>query len=313
MGAKKMKADPMAIPKGYTVVNGPDKKTQYIVPDFVLLSLEQKLAGDRAKSSIKVPSGLWLYPQAKALPTYVTFGGMLHTPSDPPLSSQELLILHGKVQGLQQQLGICYRNASHRLYMAEMEKLIAADAMQKAMERLDRKISKSLKGLADRHNVDSKAAALDNYTGISGSHALFCPLELIAKAHFYSVLERGEVVEVVPLVCTVLNHEDVSICTGFRPEDPSTPEIGTWTLVIVGWDPGIFSLVYRPQGSIVHLNIQGICGSQTKALPTRTDAVNKFLQLVDAGEVVRVSSDSNLRIAHTPEMYLELCRYCQNM
>ncbi|KAH9480106.1 hypothetical protein JR316_0006703 [Psilocybe cubensis] len=161
--------------------------------------------------------------------------------------------------------------------------------------------------------VQGRAAALDNYTGISGGHALFCPSELIAKAHFYSALERGEVVEVVPPVRTVLNREDVSTCTGFRPEDPSTPEVGTWTLVIVGREPGIFSLTYRPQGSIVHLNIQGIRGSQTKALPTRTDAVNKFLQLVDAGEVVRVSGDSNLRIAHTPETYLKLCRYCQNM
>lgn len=62
--------------------------------------------------------------------------------------------------------------------------------------------------------------ALQNYTGISGGHGIFCPSQAIARAHFYSALERGEVVEVIQPVRKVLTRVDVPPCPGFREGDP---------------------------------------------------------------------------------------------
>lgn len=61
----------------------------------------------------------------------------------------------------------------------------------------------------------------------------------------------------------------------------------------------------------MNLNIQGIRGSHTRTLDTRSKAVDMFLQCLDAGEVTRVSGDMDVRIHHTPESYLARCRYCQ--
>ena len=46
------------------------------------------------------------------------------------LSDQENLILHAEVVALQQKLGISYKDASHQLYMAELEKLKVAELMK---------------------------------------------------------------------------------------------------------------------------------------------------------------------------------------
>ena len=48
------------------------------------------------------------------------------------LSKQENLILHTEVLALQEKLGISYKDASHWLYMGELEKLKVADETHKA-------------------------------------------------------------------------------------------------------------------------------------------------------------------------------------
>jgi hypothetical protein len=64
------------------------------------------------------------------------------------LSDQENLILHAEVVALQQKLGISYKDASHRLYMGELEKLKVADETHKAFKNLDKRIT----GLLEYHN-----------------------------------------------------------------------------------------------------------------------------------------------------------------
>jgi hypothetical protein len=58
--------------------------------------------------------------------------------------------LHAEVLALQQQLGLSYKDSSHRLYMAELEKLKIADKNQKAFENLDKRIGDYLKNLSSR-------------------------------------------------------------------------------------------------------------------------------------------------------------------
>ena len=64
------------------------------------------------------------------------------------LSDQENLILHAEVVALQEKLGISYKDASHWLYMAELEKLKVADETHKAFKNLD----KCLTDVLELHN-----------------------------------------------------------------------------------------------------------------------------------------------------------------
>lgn len=65
------------------------------------------------------------------------------------MSGQEKLALHAEVIALQNQLGISYKDAAHRLYMAEVEKLILADKELKAWANLLNGIDNSLRDVAD--------------------------------------------------------------------------------------------------------------------------------------------------------------------
>jgi hypothetical protein len=58
------------------------------------------------------------------------------------------------VLALQQRLGISYKDASHRLYIAEVEKLKVADEQYKAFDSLDKQITKYLKDLNKRFQPD---------------------------------------------------------------------------------------------------------------------------------------------------------------
>jgi len=74
------------------------------------------------------------------------------------LSKQENLILHAEVVALQEKLGISYKNASHQLYMAELEKLKAADESHKAFKNLDKHLTEVLE-LHSKHFGDETSAA----------------------------------------------------------------------------------------------------------------------------------------------------------
>ena len=61
------------------------------------------------------------------------------------LSDQEYLTLHAEVLALQDKLGISYKDASHRLYLAEMEKLKVADEKYKAFKNLKVRIGEFMR------------------------------------------------------------------------------------------------------------------------------------------------------------------------
>ena len=66
-------------------------------------------------------------------------------------------MLHAEVVALQQKLGISYKDASHWLYMAELEKLKVADETHKAFKNLDKRLTKLLKHHNEHFGQDTSA------------------------------------------------------------------------------------------------------------------------------------------------------------
>ena len=81
------------------------------------------------------------------------------------LSDHECLTLHAEVVALQEHLGITYKDASHWLYMAELEKLRAADSAHKAFKNLNNCLETYLKTLnmcfADAGNMSKQSTHAD--------------------------------------------------------------------------------------------------------------------------------------------------------
>lgn len=77
------------------------------------------------------------------------------------LTDRERLTLHAEVKALQARLGISYKDAAHRLYMAEVEKLNVNKRAHKALSTLRSHVELSLKGedmcppKGDRQEVDA--------------------------------------------------------------------------------------------------------------------------------------------------------------
>jgi hypothetical protein len=55
-------------------------------------------------------------------------------------SQRELFLLHAEVEALQKTLGISYKDAAHRLFMAEVERVQKADSAAKAFGELRRRM-----------------------------------------------------------------------------------------------------------------------------------------------------------------------------
>ncbi|KAF8810376.1 hypothetical protein BYT27DRAFT_7281205 [Phlegmacium glaucopus] len=62
--------------------------------------------------------------------------GKIMAPAIPGSSDWECLSAHAEVLALQEQLGISYKDASHHLYMAELERLKSDKKMHKAFANL---------------------------------------------------------------------------------------------------------------------------------------------------------------------------------
>jgi hypothetical protein len=68
---------------------------------------------------------------------------MLTSPQS--LTERELLALHAEVKALQQQQGLSYKDAAHRLYHSEVQKLKVEDVTRKVFLALDREIKTTVK------------------------------------------------------------------------------------------------------------------------------------------------------------------------
>jgi len=66
------------------------------------------------------------------------------------LTDRELLSCHAEVKALQNQLGTSYKDASHRLYMAEVEKLEQQDVTLKTYATMKERMKCSLESFKHR-------------------------------------------------------------------------------------------------------------------------------------------------------------------
>jgi hypothetical protein len=66
------------------------------------------------------------------------------------LTDRELLSCHAEVKALQHQLGTSYKDASHRLYMAEVEKLEQQDVTLKTYATLKERMERNLESFERR-------------------------------------------------------------------------------------------------------------------------------------------------------------------
>jgi len=60
------------------------------------------------------------------------------------LSEREWMALHAEIKAMQQQFGLSYKDAGHRLYLAELARLKEIDKAHKAIVAIRQKIDKTL-------------------------------------------------------------------------------------------------------------------------------------------------------------------------
>ena len=73
------------------------------------------------------------------------------------LSDREYLLLHAEIKALQRSLGISYKDAAHRLYMAEIAKLNKSASAQEYMMRIQNFIDRLMV-----KDIDPVVRAIDN-------------------------------------------------------------------------------------------------------------------------------------------------------
>ncbi|KAF8950431.1 hypothetical protein BDZ97DRAFT_1771257 [Flammula alnicola] len=98
-----------------------------------------------AGSNHPLPSG-----NSEGIPCILLGHKSVVFPADPPLTERELLTAHAEVKALQEQLGLSYKDASHRLYMAEWERLKADEEAKKFFTSLANRTKNSLENFQTR-------------------------------------------------------------------------------------------------------------------------------------------------------------------
>jgi hypothetical protein len=78
-------------------------------------------------------------------------------------SDRERVSAHGEVIALQETLGISYKDAAHRLYMAELEKVKAHEKMAKSFANLQKSVDTTLEmaykaiNEIERNSIDNES------------------------------------------------------------------------------------------------------------------------------------------------------------
>ncbi|KAF8811434.1 hypothetical protein BYT27DRAFT_7089498 [Phlegmacium glaucopus] len=162
------------IPDGYLVIIGHNDQ-RYIVPEFMVPALHQMFEGYRKKDSLEVftatgsVSGLSFSPGQQTCLFNVIGEGKVMAPTIPGTSDRERLSAHAEVLALQERLGLSYKDAAHRLYMAELERMKSDERMYKAFANLQAFTEYTLGSAYDQvRNIET---SLTTDPGNSGSGA----------------------------------------------------------------------------------------------------------------------------------------------
>ncbi|KAF8226058.1 hypothetical protein L208DRAFT_1303823 [Tricholoma matsutake] len=143
------------IPDGYVVIRG-DNGQHYLVPHFMIPATHQAMEAycKKVEFNVHMAHGRVRFPSFQNMtdtPYYYALArNQLMLPADPKLTDRELLSCHAEVKALQNNLGTSYKDASHRLYMAEVEKLEQQDVTSKTYATLKERMEYNLKSFECR-------------------------------------------------------------------------------------------------------------------------------------------------------------------
>ncbi|KAF8230814.1 hypothetical protein L208DRAFT_1280121 [Tricholoma matsutake] len=125
------------IPDGYVSISSDDGQ-QYLVPHFMIPATNQAFKAYQKKLEFNVfnadGGGKSIHSNAN-MPS-LCMANAAATANAKPNCNRELLSCHAAVKALQDQFGISYKDASHCLYLAEVEKLKQQDITLKTYMRL---------------------------------------------------------------------------------------------------------------------------------------------------------------------------------
>ncbi|KAF8799689.1 hypothetical protein BYT27DRAFT_7119810 [Phlegmacium glaucopus] len=144
----------LTVPEGYVLVIG-NNDQQYIVPHFMIPATHQAFEAYQKRLDLHVSTAsggithlAWCMLMLAHL-AVVASSLEFHRRADPTLTERESLGLHAKIKALQERLGISYKGASHRLYMAKVEKVKAKQDTCKAFSSLKMQTERAVKTFND--------------------------------------------------------------------------------------------------------------------------------------------------------------------
>ncbi|KAF9552128.1 hypothetical protein CPC08DRAFT_768530 [Agrocybe pediades] len=185
-GKAKAKATEKAAKSPISLLEAPDGYclgvteggTKYIVPRYLLEDIKSKDAAHRKRSQVireRVEIGSGITEEGE--PEESIGEVLLSFPPDPILSQFDLLQRHSEVMEMRQRHGISYKDACHRLYLAEMERVHAKQEAYYGFRDLEKRIIEALEEVSGsttaQNNVGSgsssrqsgAAAPLNNNVG----------------------------------------------------------------------------------------------------------------------------------------------------
>jgi hypothetical protein len=87
------------------------------------------------------------------------------------MTTREMMGLHAEIMSLRETLGISYKDASHRLYMAEWDKVKTDERTHKAFSILSARARDALNGFQTQLNKFTPEVKSNTATGSSDSDA----------------------------------------------------------------------------------------------------------------------------------------------
>ncbi|KAF9472057.1 hypothetical protein BDN70DRAFT_900851 [Pholiota conissans] len=137
-------------PAGFATGVSPDGHT-YIVPEFMLPALLHGFETIQRQADLNVANGNGdKLAQFQNLPFHVIGHGSVLYPADPPLSDREWLSLHAQVVALQEQFGISYKDAAHRLYFVYVNKVNLHTQSARVFESIETRMQKTLVEIGEK-------------------------------------------------------------------------------------------------------------------------------------------------------------------
>ncbi|KAF8799625.1 hypothetical protein BYT27DRAFT_7120018 [Phlegmacium glaucopus] len=159
------------IPEGFVTMVGPDDQ-RYLVPEFMVPGMHQLVQGNQKKKELNVAGASGSVSSTFPMELLdkklfdVVGEGKLMAPSVPVCTiDRERLSAHGEVLVLQERLGISYKDAAHRLYMCELEKIKTDQRMYKAFMNFQQSGEKTLE-MAYKSVKIIEATGPEDHTGL---------------------------------------------------------------------------------------------------------------------------------------------------